>query len=65
MKWNHLPVEGGLYDQHPKLLEEFRYIFATRNEYEREQEAKRESQSKSKGGKQNGPPRSRPRPRAR
>lgn len=27
MRWNHLPVAGGLYDQHPQLLEEWRYIF--------------------------------------
>jgi hypothetical protein len=53
MKWNHLPVEGGLYDQHPKLLEDFRYIFAKRGEHEAEQERKREldrkKQSSGKG----------------
>jgi hypothetical protein len=34
MKWSHLPVEGGIYDQHPKLIDQFRYIFATRAEHE-------------------------------
>lgn len=27
MKWGVLPVAGGLYDQHPRLLEEWAVIF--------------------------------------
>ena len=23
LKWNHLPVQGGIYDQHPDLLDDF------------------------------------------
>lgn len=34
MRWNHLPVAGGLYDQSPELLEDFFYIFMERNAYE-------------------------------
>lgn len=51
MRWNHLPVAGGLYDQHPQLLEEFNLIFAAkarkeereRKEQERKMEAKQRS----------------------
>jgi hypothetical protein len=25
-KWNHLPVAGGIYDQHPKVLDDFLII---------------------------------------
>lgn len=48
MKWNHLPVAGGLYDQHPKLLEQWDYIFARRAEFEAEEDKRRESESKRK-----------------
>lgn len=41
MKWAHLPVAGGLYDQHPKLLDDFMYIFSKQSEWD-EQERKRE-----------------------
>lgn len=26
MKWNHLPIAGGIYDQHPKMLDDFMAI---------------------------------------
>lgn len=48
LKWTHLPVDGGLYDQHPQLLEEWRYIFAVRSEYERNEQSKRENEAKNK-----------------
>jgi hypothetical protein len=25
-KWNHLPVSGGIYEQHPKVLDDFLVI---------------------------------------
>jgi hypothetical protein len=28
MKWNHLPVPGGIYAQHPRLIDDFSIIFA-------------------------------------
>ena len=34
MNWSHLPVAGGLYEQHPDLLDGFQIIFAVRAEYE-------------------------------
>lgn len=54
MKWSHLPVAGGLYDQDPILLDQFRYIFAKRGEEqerERKRNAREAEQAKSKRGK--------------
>jgi hypothetical protein len=48
MKWNHLPVAGGLYDQHPRLLEEFRIIFSERAEHEERKRRQDERKAKSK-----------------
>lgn len=46
MKWAHLPVAGGLYDQHPDLLDKFRLIFERQGvEMERERK-KREAEAK-------------------
>lgn len=54
MRWNHLPVAGGLYDQHPQLLEEWKIIFAAKAEKEererKEQERKAQQQKKPSGG---------------
>lgn len=51
MKWSHLPVAGGLYDQHPKLLDEWRIIFQIRAEIEakraKEDERRNKVNSKS------------------
>ena len=44
MKWNHLPVAGGIYDQHPQLLEEWSYIF----EKKAEEEERERQRNKSK-----------------
>ena len=54
MKWSHLPMPGGLYAQHPDLLDGFRIIFSARAEHEAEEEKKRKSESKrlgSRGGR--------------
>lgn len=32
MEWTHLPVAGGLYDQHPKLLDDWMVIFGAKGE---------------------------------
>jgi len=50
MKWSHLPVEGGLYDQHPKLLDDFQIIMATEASVERKRRA-REKNQKMGGGR--------------
>ncbi len=51
MKWSHLPVAGGLYDQHPRLLEEFMFIFAERGDHERSEQERREREMKRKSRK--------------
>lgn len=33
-KWNHLPVAGGLYDQHPRFLEHILTIFQIKSEHD-------------------------------
>jgi len=46
MRWAHLPMAGGIHDQHPQFIEEIRYIFNERNA-QREREAKaREQETK-------------------
>jgi hypothetical protein len=52
MKWAHLPNAGGLYDQHPELLDGFRYIFSVRGE-EQERQRKLEEQKMGKGRARN------------
>lgn len=47
MKWAHLPNAGGLYDQDPDLLDQFRYIFSARSEHDAE-ERKKEENKKNK-----------------
>lgn len=46
MRFNHLPVAGGLYDQHPRLIEDWGYIFERRALREQEEAEKRERASK-------------------
>jgi hypothetical protein len=48
MKWAHLPLAGGLYDQSPELLDKFMYIFQQRAVIEAEEARKREREAKSK-----------------
>lgn len=53
MKWNHLPTDGGLYAQHPDLLDGFSYIFQERNKHDREEherEKKKQEAERRKGG---------------
>lgn len=45
MKWAHLPVAGGIYDQHPDLLAGFRVIWAAQAEEADRQEKQRARQS--------------------
>lgn len=46
MKWAHLPVAGGLYDQHPDLLNGFSAIFSARNKFEAEEQDRQERKQK-------------------
>jgi len=48
MKWSHLPVAGGIYDQHPKLIDEWEIIFSEKAEWEEQEHRRREAESKNK-----------------
>lgn len=54
MEWTHLPRAGGIYDQHPDLLDAWDLIFAElaveekRKQKDRERDARK---VKSQGGK--------------
>lgn len=51
MNWAHLPVTGGIYDQHPQLMDDFMYIFnkqAEWDELERKREKRKQDQEKLK-----------------
>jgi len=53
MKWTHLPVAGGIYDQHPKLMDEWRIIFGIRSEKqakEAEAEKRKANANRPRGG---------------
>jgi hypothetical protein len=54
MQWAHLPLSGGLYAQHPKLIDQFRFIFREKAAYEekkrKEDEAKRKRET-GRGGR--------------
>lgn len=47
MKWNHLPVHGGVYDQHPQLLTEWMVIWEERAKYEAEKARKEKNAAKT------------------
>lgn len=48
MKWAHLPVAGGIYDQDPKLIEEFEIIFRRVARKEEDDRRKREAEARRK-----------------
>ena len=53
MKWAHLPVRGGLYDQNPELLDGFMFIFGKRAEQQEAERKKDEAKNRAttrKGG---------------
>lgn len=47
MKWAHLPVAGGIYDQHPQLIEEFQYIFNVKHKHEADDAAREAAKAKA------------------
>jgi hypothetical protein len=51
MKWNHLPVSGGLYAQHPDLLDDFALIFQVRAAHEEAERKKQEQEQKKQMGR--------------
>lgn len=52
MKWSHLPVAGGLYDQDPGLLDKFEYLFRKIAEQEQADRDKEEAERKKEATKQ-------------
>lgn len=46
MDWVALPVAGGIYDQHPKLIEEWTILLALEAEQERKRQAEQERKAK-------------------
>ena len=50
MKWNHLPVAGGLYDQDPILLDQWAHLFELQAE-ERQKEAEKQKQEQKRNTK--------------
>jgi hypothetical protein len=61
MKWTHLPVAGGIYDQHPKLLDDFLVIMEidgkVQEDKHREMERKQQQQQRGAGGSRRPPQR--------
>jgi hypothetical protein len=49
MKWNHLPVSGGLYDQDPRFLDDMVVIMSARADADQREMAKARRQQ-GKGG---------------
>ena len=47
MKWAHLPVAGGLYDQHPKLLDEWMMIINIDSQMQNKEMKSAERKSKA------------------
>lgn len=53
MKWNHLPVPGGIYEQDPELIRRWRIIWDAQDEVARAEQAKQKreaAQNKSRHG---------------
>lgn len=47
MDWSVLPVAGGLYDQHPRLIDEWTVIFGIKARVEKEEQAKQERKART------------------
>ncbi len=54
MKWSHLPCGGGIYDQHPQLLDEWLVIMQVDGESEAKRQQKLEREQKNKAGSAGG-----------
>lgn len=51
MKWNHLPVAGGLYDQHPAFIEDIEVIFQAQGNQRQKDQEKQQREMKNKKGR--------------
>ena len=48
MKWNHLPVEGGIYAQHPKFLDDMQLVNQIDVTNQKREQEKQRRQMKAK-----------------
>ena len=46
MEWAVLPISGGIYDQHPQLIDEWLVIFEAKGRHERAEADRRKRESK-------------------
>lgn len=44
MEWNHLPEPGGIYQQHPQLLDDWLYIWQVRHDEEDRKDRQRKAE---------------------
>lgn len=51
MKWAHLPVPGGIYDQHPQLFAEWAIIFHAQDEEEKRERERQDAKNRRPKGK--------------
>ena len=49
MKWTHLPCAGGIYDQHPDLLDQWLVIMKVDGESEAKRQQKMEQKNRASG----------------
>ena len=48
MKWNHLPVAGGIYNQHPKFLDDMVVIHQIDIKAQKRQQAQQQAKMRRK-----------------
>lgn len=49
MEWTTLPVAGGIYDQHPRLIDEFLIIMNVEGQVQNKLRAEQQRKSKPRG----------------
>lgn len=59
MEFKHLPVMGGIYDQHPEFVEGMMGLLSERSKWEREKQKREEDKQKHNGRMPSHPRRSR------
>lgn len=47
-KWAHFPVQGGIYDQHPTLIDEWAILFGIKAEHDRKENEKQRAEMNQK-----------------
>jgi hypothetical protein len=51
MEWSHLPLAGGIYDQHPQLVDDFEMIMYIENVVQKRKHDKTMAEQKRKQGR--------------